>query len=55
MTRVTLPLALTIGEPAGVGGEITLKAWLARDRENLPPFFATSKGRSLPRSHRIIQ
>jgi 4-hydroxythreonine-4-phosphate dehydrogenase len=34
-----LPLALTIGEPAGVGGEITLKAWLARDERGLPPFF----------------
>ena len=33
------PLALTMGEPAGIGGEITLAAWLARDREALPPFF----------------
>jgi 4-hydroxythreonine-4-phosphate dehydrogenase len=36
---VSLPLALTIGEPAGVGGEVTLKAWLARAKDNLPPFF----------------
>jgi 4-hydroxythreonine-4-phosphate dehydrogenase len=28
---------LTMGEPAGVGGEIALKAWLAR-KANLPPF-----------------
>lgn len=36
--RRPLPLALTMGEPAGVGGEITLKAW--RDhRTQLPPFF----------------
>jgi 4-hydroxythreonine-4-phosphate dehydrogenase len=27
-----------MGEPAGIGGEITLKAWLARDREHVPPF-----------------
>ncbi len=33
------PLALTMGEPAGVGGEIALKAWLRRD-EGLPRFFA---------------
>jgi 4-hydroxythreonine-4-phosphate dehydrogenase len=26
---VTIPLALTMGETAGVGGELTLKAWLA--------------------------
>jgi 4-hydroxythreonine-4-phosphate dehydrogenase len=33
------PLVLTLGEPAGIGGEITLKAWLARHAEHLPPFF----------------
>ncbi|OIQ97930.1 4-hydroxythreonine-4-phosphate dehydrogenase 1 [mine drainage metagenome] len=31
------PLALTMGEPAGIGGEITLAAW--RTRDGLPPFF----------------
>ncbi|MCR4378357.1 MAG: 4-hydroxythreonine-4-phosphate dehydrogenase PdxA [Rhodospirillales bacterium] len=31
------PLALTMGDPAGVGGDITLKAWLKRDV--CPPFF----------------
>jgi 4-hydroxythreonine-4-phosphate dehydrogenase len=35
---MTLPLALTMGEPAGVGGEIALKAWLAR-LEGLPCFY----------------
>jgi 4-hydroxythreonine-4-phosphate dehydrogenase len=34
-----LPLALTMGEPAGIGGEITLRAWLTRRREQIPPFF----------------
>lgn len=33
------PLALTQGDPAGIGAEITLKAWLARDAERVPPFF----------------
>lgn len=33
------PVALTMGEPAGIGGEITLKAWLRRG-EDLPVFFA---------------
>ncbi len=32
-----LPLAVTMGEPAGVGGELSLKAWLARDATR--PFF----------------
>ena len=34
------PVALTMGEPAGIGGELSLKAWRARDAERLPPFFA---------------
>ncbi len=33
------PLVLTMGEPAGISGEITLKAWLGRD-QGLPPFVA---------------
>ena len=35
---MVLPLALTMGEPAGIGGEIALKAWLEL-REDLPPFY----------------
>jgi 4-hydroxythreonine-4-phosphate dehydrogenase len=27
---MTAPLALTMGDPAGIGGELSLKAWLAR-------------------------
>lgn len=33
------PLAVTMGEPAGVGGEITLAAWRQRTERQLPPFF----------------
>lgn len=32
------PLALTMGEPAGIGGEIALQAWLQR-ADGVPPFF----------------
>jgi 4-hydroxythreonine-4-phosphate dehydrogenase len=32
------PLALTQGDPAGIGPDITLAAWLARDSYQLPPF-----------------
>jgi 4-hydroxythreonine-4-phosphate dehydrogenase len=35
-----LPLALTMGEPAGIGGELTLLAWLKRGAAHVPPFFA---------------
>src|SRR5262249_50775148 len=34
----SLPLALTMGEPAGIGAEITLKAWSGRDAAR-PAFF----------------
>lgn len=33
------PIALTMGEPAGIGGEISLKAWARRREQALPPFF----------------
>jgi 4-hydroxythreonine-4-phosphate dehydrogenase len=35
---MTLPLALTMGEPAGIGGEIALEAWRRRD-DGLPAFY----------------
>ena len=33
-----LPLALTMGDPAGVGPDIAILAWLRRDSEGLTPF-----------------
>jgi 4-hydroxythreonine-4-phosphate dehydrogenase len=33
------PLALTCGDPAGIGPEIIIKAWLARAEQALPPFY----------------
>ena len=33
------PLALTSGEPAGIGPDITIKAWLRRKELKLPPFY----------------
>jgi 4-hydroxythreonine-4-phosphate dehydrogenase len=33
------PLALTSGEPAGIGPEITIKAWLRRKELKLPAFY----------------
>src|SRR5206468_2921437 len=37
-SRMKLPLAVTMGEPAGIGGEIALKAWLSRG-DGVPPFY----------------
>ena len=33
------PLALTLGEPAGVGPDIAIKAWLSRNELKLPAFY----------------
>ena len=33
------PLALTLGEPAGIGPDITIAAWLRRRELKLPPFY----------------
>ncbi|WP_407928048.1 4-hydroxythreonine-4-phosphate dehydrogenase PdxA [Arenibaculum pallidiluteum] len=38
MTGWERPLALTMGEPAGIGGEIACMAWLDRARAGVPPF-----------------
>ena len=38
------PLALTLGEPAGVGPDITLLAWSQRDELKLPPFYLLGDG-----------
>ncbi|WP_315719869.1 MULTISPECIES: 4-hydroxythreonine-4-phosphate dehydrogenase PdxA [unclassified Bradyrhizobium] len=36
---MTKPLALTLGEPAGIGPDITLQAWLRRNALGLPAFY----------------
>jgi 4-hydroxythreonine-4-phosphate dehydrogenase len=33
------PLALTSGEPAGIGPDIAIRAWLRRNELSLPPFY----------------
>ncbi len=45
MTASTLPLGVTMGEPAGISGEITLKAWLRRRAGRLPFFAIDDPGR----------
>jgi 4-hydroxythreonine-4-phosphate dehydrogenase len=43
-------LALTQGDPAGIGPEIALKAWLGRHEAGLPPFFVLSDSGFLART-----
>jgi 4-hydroxythreonine-4-phosphate dehydrogenase len=42
-----LPLAISLGDPSGIGPEVVAKAWVARDIQNLPTFFAVGDARSI--------
>jgi 4-hydroxythreonine-4-phosphate dehydrogenase len=42
-----LPLALSLGDPAGVGPELIAEAWTRRAGERLPPFFVVGGARCL--------
>ena len=41
------PLAVALGDPAGIGPEIVAKAWARRETLALPPFFAVGDVRSI--------
>ncbi|WP_119677764.1 4-hydroxythreonine-4-phosphate dehydrogenase PdxA [Indioceanicola profundi] len=41
------PLALTMGDPAGIGGEIALAAWRLRKERQVPPFVLLDDPRRL--------
>jgi 4-hydroxythreonine-4-phosphate dehydrogenase len=41
------PLAVSLGDPAGVGPEVIAKAWAIRAAHRLPPFFAIGDRRSI--------
>ena len=48
------PLALTSGEPAGIGPDITLKAWLRRNELKLPAFYWLGDAASLDRRAKAL-
>ncbi|MGD9768882.1 MAG: 4-hydroxythreonine-4-phosphate dehydrogenase PdxA [Pseudolabrys sp.] len=43
------PLAVTFGEPAGIGPDITLLGWLARAKHTLSPFYVIADPEALAR------
>ena len=47
MTDPYRPLAVSLGDPAGIGPEVVGKCWDYRDRFGLPPFLAIGDPRSL--------
>src|SRR5579859_762105 len=48
------PLALTSGEPAGIGADITLEAWLRRADLKLPAFYWLGDAASLDRRAKML-
>src|SRR5438094_550714 len=40
---MSAPLALTLGEPAGIGPDLTLAAWYRRAEFGLPPFYVLAE------------
>lgn len=41
MTKAPLPLAVSLGDPAGIGPEIIAESWARRTEAGLAPFFVT--------------
>src|SRR5689334_5047924 len=41
------PLAVSLGDPAGIGPEVIAKCWDNRNSFGLPPFVAIGDGRSI--------
>ncbi len=48
------PLALTSGEPAGIGPDITIKAWLRRHELKLPAFYLLGDRDALETRARVL-
>jgi 4-hydroxythreonine-4-phosphate dehydrogenase len=49
------PLALTLGEPAGIGPDITLAAWRRRKELSLPPFYVVGDPDLLARRAALLR
>jgi len=47
VTDVVQPLAVALGDPSGIGPEVTAKAWAARNTHGLGTFFAVGDARSV--------
>ncbi len=49
-TASTGPIAVTMGEPSGIGGEIVVKAWQERQQHQIEPFFVLDEPGHLRRA-----
>ncbi len=48
------PLALTMGDPGGIGLDLTLRAWLAREALGLAPFALVAAPEAIARRARLL-
>jgi len=51
---VATPLALTLGEPAGIGPDLTIELWRRRDELKLPAFYLIGDPEFITRRARLI-
>ncbi|NOZ42161.1 MAG: 4-hydroxythreonine-4-phosphate dehydrogenase PdxA [Alphaproteobacteria bacterium] len=51
---INRPLAVSLGEPAGIGGEIILKSWRERSQRDIPVFFVVGSIKILIRTAREL-
>ena len=49
------PLAVTLGEPAGIGPDLTLMCWRRRSELDLPPFYVIGDADFLARRARLLK
>ena len=52
--RIGMPIAVSMGDPAGIGLEICLKAWAERRARNLPPFVLFADPNTLTQRIRLM-
>jgi 4-hydroxythreonine-4-phosphate dehydrogenase len=52
--KVLPPLALTMGEPGGIGPDVTLIAWSKREKLRLPPFYCLADPDMLAERARLL-
>ena len=52
--RPALPAALTMGEPAGIGPDITLSTWAGRAGNGVGPFFVLGDGRVMAERAKLL-
>src|SRR5262245_30977331 len=51
---VVLPLALTLGEPAGIGPDLTIQLWCRRAELRLPAFYVIADPEFIKRRARLL-